>query len=282
MVPIIHQTALLAMRNSLSHRGPDDAGVWWSRDGQIGLAQQRLSVVDPSPAGHQPMRDASGQIWLVFNGEIYNFSALRCELEELGHSFRSTSDTEVLLEAYREWGLDCLPRLNGMFALALYDGHRRRLFVARDRAGEKPLFYRHEAGKVIFASELKALMANPFLPRMVDPTALDYYLTYGYVPGQMCMLKGVHKLPAAHALTFDLETGRKRVWRYWQLPQSDTSRHASAEDLTTELQRLLSESVRLRMNADVPVGVMLSGGIDSGLITAAGFLVAFVLSHLFS
>ncbi len=268
MTPIVHQTALLAMRNTLSHRGPDDAGVWWSRDGQVGLAQQRLAIIDLSPSGHQPMSDASGQLRLTFNGEIYNYRTLRCELEELGHQFRSASDTEVIIEAYREWGLDCLSRLNGMFAFALYDGQQRRLFIARDRVGEKPLFYRHEAGKVIFASELKALMANPFLPRELDLAALDYYLTFGYVPGQMCLLKGVHKLAAAHAMTFDLRTGRKRVWSYWQLPQFCQSTDASAEELTDELENLLKASVRLRMVADVPLGILLSGGIDSSLITA--------------
>lgn len=268
MVPVIHQASLLAMRNTMSHRGPDDAGVWWSRDGQVGLAQQRLAIIDLSPGGHQPMSDASGKLWLTYNGEVYNYKELRCELAELGHQFHNASDTEVILAAYREWGLDCLSRLNGMFAFALYDSQRRRMFIARDRAGEKPLFYRYESGKLIFASELKALMANPFLPRELDMAALDYYLTYGYVPGQMCLLKGVHKLAAAHAMTFDLETGRKRVWRYWQLPPFCQSAKASEEELTDQLESLLKESVRLRMVADVPLGVLLSGGIDSSLVTA--------------
>lgn len=268
--PINNQESLLTMRNTLAHRGPDDAGAWWSANAQVGLAQQRLAIIDLSPAGHQPMVDGAGQLQIVFNGEIYNYQALRHELQLRGHHFRTASDTEVILEAYREWGDDCLTQLNGMFAFALYDGTRKRLLIARDRAGEKPLFYRFTAGRLSFASELKALMADPAMPREVDLTALNFYLTYGYVPGEMCMLRDVQKLPAAHALAFELETGRLRTWRYWQLPQmpSPKTACASGDDLVEELEALLLDSVRLRMIADVPVGVLLSGGIDSSLITA--------------
>jgi asparagine synthase (glutamine-hydrolysing) len=268
--PINNRASLLAMRDTLAHRGPDDAGAWWSAGGQVGLAQQRLAIIDLSPAGHQPMADVAGQLQIVFNGEIYNHRALRRSLEQRGHLFRTASDTEVILEAYREWGDDCLMRLNGMFAFALYDAAQRRLFIARDRAGEKPLFYRFAAGRLSFASELKALMADPSTPRELDLAALDFYLAYGYVAGEMCMLKGIHKLPAAHALSLELETGKLLTWRYWQLPQPASTNESKAadEELIEELEALLLDSVRLRLIADVPVGVLLSGGIDSSLITA--------------
>jgi len=265
---IVNREFLGTMRDTLHHRGPDDAGMWWSQDGQVGLAHRRLAIIDLSPGGHQPMADASGQFLLTFNGEIYNYQDLRRELEALGHQFRSSSDSEVILEAYRAWGLNCLTRLNGMFAFCLYDTNARQMFLARDRAGEKPLYYRHTSGKFVFASELKALMADPGLSRELDLDALNYYLTYGYVPGQMCMLKGVHKLPQGHAMIYDLEKNDLRIWSYWHLPEPGRSPAASEEELVEELEDLLVDSVRLRLIADVPVGILLSGGVDSSLITA--------------
>lgn len=256
------------MRDAIRHRGPDDAGVWWSQDERVGLAHQRLAVIDLSPGGHQPMADSSGQLSLIFNGEIYNYQALRRQLEALGHKFHTASDTEVILEAYRAWGLECVKHLNGMFAFGLYDSPAGRLFLARDRAGEKPLFYYRTTGALVFASELKALMTDASFPRKLNLEALDYYLTYGYVPGEMCMLKGVHKLPPAHAMTYNLETDDLRVWRYWQLPEPCAPKGASKEELVEELEGLLMDSVRMRLIADVPVGVLLSGGVDSSLVTA--------------
>src|SRR5262249_21790596 len=152
------------MRDTLRHRGPDDAGAWCSEDGLVALAHRRLAIIDLSPAGRQPMADSSSRLQIVFNGEIYNYQEVRRELETRNHVFRTATDTEVILEAYLEWGDDCLRRLNGMFALALYDRTRRRLLLARDRAGEKPLFYRHDKGTLVFASELKALLADPSCP----------------------------------------------------------------------------------------------------------------------
>lgn len=262
---------LAAGRDALRHRGPDDAGEWWSADGFVGLGHRRLAIIDLSPAGHQPMQDASGELCIVFNGEIYNFADLRRVLVGKGHAFRSHSDTEVVLAAYREWGTDCLSRLNGMFAFALYDGRQRQLFMARDRAGEKPLFYTLANGVLSFASELKGLMANPALPRRIDPDALDCYLAMGFVPGERCILQGVKKLPPAHALVFNLESGQWRVWRYWQLPELSTSAAAGQADeveLLNELEGLLEDAVGRQLVADVPVGVLLSGGVDSSLVTA--------------
>ena len=264
------RTWLTIGRDAMTHRGPDDAGEWWSADGRVGLAQRRLAIIDLSPAGHQPMHDAAGTLSIVFNGEIYNFADLRDELITKGHGFRSHSDTEVILAAYREWGTECLARFNGMFAFALFDARQQTVFLARDRAGEKPLFY-HQAGGVLrFASELKALLADPALPRHIDPAALDCYLAMGYVPGERCMLQGFNKLPPAHALLFDLQTGQAKIWRYWQLPELEaaSSRPVDEAALLDELEALLEDAVRRQMVADVPVGVLLSGGVDSSLITA--------------
>lgn len=257
-------------RDILIHRGPDDAGAWWSEDGRLGLAHRRLSILDLSPLGHQPMHLPGRGLSIVFNGEIYNFAELRHELEQLGHSFQSRSDTEVLLAAYAAWGRDCLARLNGVFAFALFDAPNQRLFLARDRAGEKPFFYRLADGTLYFASELKALLANPALPRSIDPQALDCYLAMGFVPGDRCILQGFSKLPPAHALLFDLQTGKTKVWRYWQFPELAAPLDGPLDEasLLDELESLLEDSVRRQMVADVPVGVLLSGGVDSSLITA--------------
>jgi len=269
--PIVHRDWLAAGRDAMTHRGPDDAGQWWSEDGRVGLAHRRLSIIDLSSAGHQPMNDASGVLTIVFNGEIYNFTELREELAAKGHAFRSHSDTEVILAAYREWSMDCLSRLNGMFAFALYDEQRQIIFLARDRAGEKPLFYLHANGTLRFASELKGLMADATLPRRVDPDALDCYLAMGYVPGERCILQGFNKLPPANALSFDLRTGSSRTWRYWQLPDLDPAAGQKQVDETAlldELESLLEDAVRRQLVADVPVGVLLSGGVDSSLVAA--------------
>ena len=233
---------LSAMRDTMCHRGPDDAGMWWSPDVRVGLAQPRLAIIDLSPGGHQPMSDSSGRFWITFNGEIYNYRDLRTELEVLGHSFRTASDTEIILEAYREWGAGCLSRLNGMFAFGLYDCEARRLFLARDRAGEKPLFYHHSPRQFAFASELKALMADPSFPRELDLQSLDYYLTYGYVPGERCILKGVKKLAQGNAATYDIEADRLDVWCYWRLPEPHAGREDSAEELVQELDGRLEGS----------------------------------------
>lgn len=266
--PVTNQTLLVTMRDTMRHRGPDDAGIWWSPDKQVGLAQRRLAIIDLSPGGHQPMSDDSGQLWITFNGEIYNFQELRQQLETQGHRFYTASDTEVILRAYREWGVDCLSHLNGMFAFGLYDSVARRLFLARDRAGEKPLFYRHHAGQLIFASELKALMANPDFPRQLNLNALDYYLAYGFVPEDMCILEGVRKLTQGQAMIYDLNKDNLKVWHYWQIPEPDTQSAAPIEELTDELEALLTDAVRRQLIADVPVGILLSGGLDSSLVTA--------------
>ena len=258
---------LLRMRDALRHRGPDDEGEWWADDGRVALAHRRLSIIDLSPNGRQPMADGTGRLQIVFNGEIYNYLELRAELEQRGHRFRTATDTEVILEAYLEWDDDFLTRLNGMFALALYDARQRRVVIARDRAGEKPLFYRSGSGSIAFASELKALLADPDCPRELDLEALDYYLAFGYVPGTRCLLAGFRKLAQGHALSFSIDSGEERTWAYWSLPQPEEPALREPEVLE-RLELLLQDSVRLRLIADVPVGVMLSGGVDSSLVTA--------------
>lgn len=259
--------ALSAGTEALRHRGPDGAGEWWSSDGRVGLGHRRLAIIDLSQAADQPMHDATGQLSIVFNGEIYNFADLRSELVALGHAFRTASDTEVILAAYRQWGTACLARLNGMFAFALYDAKERALFLARDRAGEKPLFYAVLGKAIRFASELKGLMADPSVPRRINPAGLDAYLAMGFVPGDLCILEVARKLPPAHALLFNTASGEVRQWRYWQLPDR-ASAPSDEEGLLAELEALLEDAVRRQLVADVPIGVLLSGGVDSSLITA--------------
>ncbi len=267
----VDEPTLAAMAERLRHRGPDDGGTYQTgmcaRPGRpdqpaVALAQRRLSIIDVA-GGHQPMANEDGSIWLVFNGEIYNFRDLRRRLEGAGHQFRSNCDTEVLVHLYEDEGLDFLQHLNGMFALAIWDQPRARLVLARDRLGKKPLVYRHEPGRLLFASELKSLLAVPGIPREVDPQALDEYLTYQYVPHPHSILRGFAKLPPAHYAVF--EDGRLAVRRYWQLDGRREVVRPLADDVA-ELRELLADAVRLRMQSDVPWGAFLSGGIDSSLI----------------
>lgn len=270
-VPIANRAWLSDGRDAILHRGPDDAGEWWSADGCVGLGHRRLSILELSDLGHQPMRDEARGLSIVFNGEIYNHADLRNELVKQGFVFRSHSDTETLLAAYSAWGEACLARLNGMFAFALHDEGAQILLLARDRAGEKPLFYRCSNGILEFGSELKAMLANPEAERLIDLEALDCYLGMGFVPGERCILKGYNKLPPAHALSFNLCSGAVRVRRYWTLPnpfEIEGKKQGNENELLDELECLLEDAVGLQLAADVPVGILLSGGVDSSLITA--------------
>jgi asparagine synthase (glutamine-hydrolysing) len=256
-------------RDALEHRGPDSAGEWWSSDGRVGLGHRRLAIIDLSSLGNQPMHLPARGLSIVFNGEIYNHKALRLELKDLGFVFRSNSDTEVLLAAYAAWGNNCLERINGMFAFAIYDEPQRKLLLVRDRAGEKPLFYYLKNGCLQFASELKALLKNPANPRRINTEALDCYLAMGYVPGNRCILQDYSKLPPAHALCFDLRCNTLQVWRYWQLPDLvETPEPLDEDAFLDELESTLEDAVRSQMVADVPVGILLSGGVDSSLIAS--------------
>ena len=260
---------LIAMRDVLAHRGPDDEGLWVAVDRRLGLVHRRLSVVDLSQAGHQPMANDDGTLWLTYNGEIYNFTDLRQELQQMGYTFRSRTDTEVIIRAFEAWGVEAIARLNGMFAFALYDKRQQKLVLARDRFGEKPLYYRLDSDSLLFASELKAFMAYPAFAAELDTDLALQYLVWGNIPSPRTVFKGVRKLPPAHYLIFDLANHRCQETRYWH-----PVRHIGAlsqmglEEGIGRLEGLLDDAVRRRLVADVPVGAFLSGGIDSSLIAA--------------
>lgn len=268
--PVRSQDWLSVGAARLSHRGPDAHGLSWSVGDRVGLAHRRLSILELSDAGAQPMSDPWGAVTVVFNGEIYNFAELRAELARDGVTFRSHSDTEVLLASYLRWGADCVQRLRGMFAFALLDRRNETLLVARDRIGEKPLYLLHQPGELRFASELKALWADPDLPRVVDEASFGCYLAHGFVPAERSMLRGVEKLPPAHAGQFSLRDGTWRRWRYWSppAPSPSTAGPRTLEDSATALEAVLGAAVGEQLVADVPVGVLLSGGTDSSLVAA--------------
>lgn len=251
------------MLDLLRHRGPDDSGTFVA-DG-VALGNRRLSIIDVE-GGHQPMRGARESTVIVTNGEIYNFVELAHELEAAGHSFRTKSDTEVAAHAYDRWGLDFLDRLDGMFALALWDGHARRLVLARDRLGEKPLYHAVADGLLIFASELSALRAHPAAPQELDPKVLSTYLALEYVPAPACIVSGVAKLEAGSALV--MESQQIRHKRYWELDPRPTDSPIPYVESVQGLRDRLDEAVRSRLVSDVPLGIFLSGGLDSSAIAA--------------
>lgn len=245
------------------HRGPDDSGLWMQ--GACALGHRRLSIVDLSPGGHQPMPDETEQVWVAFNGELYNWPQVQPQLAARGHRFRGHSDTEMLLHLWQEKGAAMLEDLRGMFSIALFDVQRQQLLLARDRVGKKPLFYHDDGKRVVFASELKCLMADPSVPRDVDPRALADYLTFRYVPAPRSIWSGVQKVPAGHRVLFDASGAR--VERYWSLP-AEVRTPPSPEAAVERLRELLREAVRIRLMSDVPLGAFLSGGIDSSAIVA--------------
>ena len=253
------------MTDAIAHRGPDGSGVWTAPG--IGLGHRRLSIIDLG-GGAQPMLSEDEGLVLSFNGEIYNFLELRKELEALGHAFRTNSDSEVIIEAYRRWGPECVARLHGMFAFALYDQPKRQLLLARDRLGVKPLFHASLAdGSIIFGSELKALLAHPALRREPDLAAVDDYLAFGYVPDHTSIVASVEKLPAGHYWLLTQGKPPPPPIRYWDLDFSTRARGSEAE-LQEELLRLMRQAVLSRMVADVPLGAFLSGGVDSSSVVA--------------
>ena len=270
--PQANRTWLSLGGDMLLHRGPDDYGEWWSKDHKVGLAHRRLSIIELSSAGHQPMHTEDNLITIVLNGEIYNYLDLRNKLTEQGYIFKSNSDTEVVIAAYKIWGSDCLKKFNGMFAFCIYDEIKNLVFLARDRAGEKPLFIYNKNREIRFASELKALLADEQIPRTINHHALYSYLEHGFVPTDECILDGFQKLPPAHAIIYSINTCEIKKWCYWSIPFYDATTNVSkafdTKELSLELEQLLSDAVRLQLTADVPVGVLLSGGLDSSLITA--------------
>ncbi|MGB7847590.1 MAG: asparagine synthase (glutamine-hydrolyzing) [Candidatus Acidiferrum sp.] len=251
------------MCNQIIHRGPDDEGIHVA--GPVGLGMRRLSIIDLS-TGQQPIYNEDRSVWVVFNGEIYNFPELRPELESRGHHFYTNSDTEVIAHLYEEYGSDCTKKLRGMFAFALWDDKRRSLLLARDRFGKKPLHYALTQGRLVFGSEIRALLAVAPELSEADPKGLIDYFCYGYVPDPHTAFKGIQKLAPGHTLEFS--GGQIRIQQYWNLSNFGTAPAGSEEECLEELERRLSEAVRIRLISDVPLGALLSGGVDSSTVVA--------------
>lgn len=275
---VVAPDLLERMTNSLAHRGPDDSGTVIIRDEspeplEVGLGNRRLAILDLSPLGHQPMQDPETGNWVAYNGEIYNFREVRSKLESEGVRFRSQSDTEVLLKAYGRWAEKCLAEFRGMFAFAIWDARRHRLFIARDAMGIKPLYYSTQGNSFLFASEVRTLLGIGMVPRKLDRSGLLNYLRFGSLYDPITLVEGVHALPAGHSLTW--EKGEVSVSRYWDLAGEEKPSSSPGKREFDELNHVLDESVRLQMVSDVPVGVFLSGGIDSsalaGILSRDGF-----------
>lgn len=261
------------MTDVLRHRGPDDAGTYTSEfrlrppyEAMPGVALgfRRLSIIDLE-GGHQPMSNEDGTVWVVFNGEIYNFPTIRRRLEGAGHAFRTHSDTETIVHLYEDEGLDFVHHLNGMFAIAIWDSARRRLVLARDRVGQKPLVYRHQPGRLLFASELKSLLQVADVPREVNAGAIDEYLTYQYIPHPKTIFSGIQKLPPGHLAIY--QDDKLAVRPYWE-PDFNREIASDPSEAAERLAELMTSSVEMRMRSDVPLGAFLSGGVDSSLIVA--------------
>jgi len=259
----LDRAVLTKMGARLRHRGPDDEGFYCAEP--MGLVFRRLAILDLSPAGHQPMTNEDKSLWLVFNGEIYNYRDLAAELQALGHTFRSSGDSETVLHAYEQWGMECVQRLNGMFAFAIWDEQRQRLFAARDRFGIKPFYYHLDGNRLCFASEIKALFADPATPVRPNEHRLYDYLVYGYLDhtDEACFAD-IRQIPPAHTLTF--ERGAIRIERYWDLDPARAPGNLSEQDAVARFRELFFDSVRRHLQSDVPVGTCLSGGLDSSAI----------------
>jgi asparagine synthase (glutamine-hydrolysing) len=260
----VDEGRLRAMMAKLSHRGPDESGVFLGAGGrEVALGHTRLSVIDLE-TGTQPMRSEHGRGAIVYNGEVYNFQELRREMESRGKTFRTHSDTEVILRLYEEEHERTCAHLNGQFAFAVWDDTRRELFLARDRLGEKPLFYHHAHGRFVFASSIEALLEAGDIPREIDPVSLEIYLTFGYIPAPRTIFRDVRKLPCGCSLT--VRSGQLVEKRYWSPAPGPTQRLLKRGEIEEELRRLLTDSVRMRLISDVPLGAFLSGGVDSSIV----------------
>jgi|CXWL01.1.fsa_nt_gi asparagine synthase (glutamine-hydrolysing) len=253
------------MASAMIHRGPDDSGTWHDQAARVGLAHRRLSIIDLSPAGHQPMTNEDGTIWISFNGEIYNYPELRERLLAKGHKFRSNSDTETIIHLYEEMGTACLNELNGIFAFALWDGRKRELMLARDHAGIKPLYYRQDGDRLYFASEIKALLQIPDTPRRLNRQAIHDYLTFLWVPGSETMLEGIRKVEPGHMV---LRKNGKTFQAQWFNLVYECNEKRTPEEWVERVHYELSQAIRRQMVSDVPLGAFLSGGADSSSIVA--------------
>src|SRR4029453_11464340 len=259
------EQVIRAMNATMRHRGPDDEGTYVAPRAGVGLGARRLSIIDVE-GGHQPLANEDGSVWAVLNGEIYNFPSLRRRLLAAGHTFAPRSDTEVLVHLYEEDGVDLVHALEGMYVFAIWDSARGRLLIARDRFGEKPLFYSANGKNLMFASELTALLAAGSSNWEVDPAVVDAFFVYGYVPGSAAIVRGFRQLEPGHVLLWDLDSRRPEVRRYWAPPLFASDDGTPLRDLVEETRELLERSVRARLISDVPLGVFLSGGVDSTLV----------------
>ena len=263
----VSESSLVRMRDTMVHRGPDDAGLYFDQDGRAGLGHRRLSIIDLSQRGRQPLSNEDGTLNAVVNGEFYGYRSQRDDLVRRGHSLASDTDSEILLHLYEDEGAECVRSLRGMFGLALWNTPQRTLLLARDRAGKKPLYYAHEPGRFAFGSELKALLTLPWVDTSIDPTALDAYLALGCVPGSQSIVAGARRLEPGTRLVYEAERDRVRIERYWSLPETSTE-DISEDEALARLRELLEEATALRLISDVPVGVFLSGGVDSSVVAA--------------
>ncbi len=257
----VSRDLIAQMTDFIGHRGPDESGIYL--DGSVGLGSTRLSIIDLGN-GHQPMSNETGDIWIVFNGEIWNYKSLRKEFLEKGYRFRTNSDTETIIYAYEEYGVDCIERLHGMFGLAIWDATRRRLLLARDRVGKKPLYYTHVDGNLIFASEIKSLLCHPQVKRQADVQALADFLSVRYVPGPATLFANIYKILPGHLIVY--ENGACKEHCYWDYTFGKTE-NLSVEDYIHGIRQHIHRAVEERLMADVPLGAMLSGGVDSSIIT---------------
>jgi asparagine synthase (glutamine-hydrolysing) len=258
----VDEQRIRSMSNTLRHRGPDDEGYYF--DGAIGLGHRRLSIIDIEH-GRQPIANEDGTVWIVFNGEIYNFLDLRRDLEAQGHKFKTSTDTEVIVHLYEQHGADCVRHLRGMFAFAVWDSSRQRLFLARDHIGQKPLFFFQRDGVFGFASEIKALLKSGVVKPEMAADAMNHLISLRYLPGTQTLFKGIHKLPAAHWMT--VENGQIKMQRYWR-PVYNNKLAGSEDEIVAELKAILLDAVKSHLVSDVPVGAFLSGGIDSSTVAS--------------
>lgn len=263
-----HIQVLTSMRDSLTHRGPDDAGVYFDDVNRVGLGHRRLSILDLSILGHQPMSNEEGSVWMVYNGEVYNFKEIREKLISKGFTFKSNSDSEVILKAYLQWGIECVKEFIGMFAIAFWDNRVKTLYLLRDRIGVKPLYYYYKDGRLLFGSELKALMAHPGFPKEIDYSILPSFLRYGYIPTPHTIFQHTFKLKPGHYLCLQgKEISEVKYWDandyYLQEPLA-----GDEDEIAEELEALIIDSSKYRLLSDVPIGIFLSGGIDSTTLTA--------------
>ena len=266
---VVDKEWLLNGSESLYHRGPDDSSQWISENNRLGFSHRRLSIIDITENARQPFMSTTQDAVIIFNGEIYNYQQIRSSLKSLGYKFKSNSDTEVLLNSYLCWGYECLQKIKGMYAFVIYDIRSNKIFAARDICGEKPFYYSLDNETLYFASELKSILINNSITTNISLSSLDHYLATGHTPADISIIKGIKKLKPSNALTYDLNDGSIKTWNYWNPPYiSSNSNFLKEGELIEKLESTLESAVVSQLTSDVPLGICLSGGLDSSLITA--------------